>query len=73
MDNDTHVSIGDEMDESPGARAGDGPMTASQAAHLKSLAGAAGIPVDLNLSRREAAKRIDELEGKMARGTSGDA
>lgn len=74
MDNDTHISVPNGVGDQPGMDLDhDGPMTPSQASQLKSLAAEAGVPADVNLNRRDAAKKIDELQGKMTRGAAGDA
>lgn len=47
---------------------GDEPMTGAQQSYLKTLSEEAGEPVDENLSKAEASKRIDELQEKTGRG-----
>lgn len=47
---------------------GDEPMTGAQASYLHTLAGEAGEAVDPDLTKAEASKRIDELQGKTGRG-----
>ncbi len=47
---------------------GDEPMTAAQASYLQTLAREAGEPVDENLTKAEASKRIEELQAKTGRG-----
>ena len=49
---------------------GDEPMTAAQQSYLKTLSTEAGEEVDENLTKAEAAKRIDELQQKTGRGVS---
>ena len=45
-------------------------MTGAQASYLKTLSEEAGEPFDETLSKAEASKRIDELQGKTGRGKS---
>jgi hypothetical protein len=77
MDNDqTHISVPNSVGDELGGneqRPADKPMTASQASHLKSLAAELGLPVDLNLTGREAMKKIEELERKAGRGAPKDS
>ena len=47
---------------------GDESMTGAQASYLKTLAQEAGEPVDENLTKAEASKRIDELQERTGRG-----
>ncbi|HEX6535204.1 MAG TPA: DUF3072 domain-containing protein [Gemmatimonadaceae bacterium] len=47
---------------------GDERMTGAQASYLKTLAQEAGEPVDENLTKAEASKRIDELQERTGRG-----
>jgi hypothetical protein len=51
-------------------KTGDEPMTDAQASYLRTLADEAGEPVDGELSKAGASKRIDELQGKTGRGAS---
>ncbi|MBW3551077.1 MAG: DUF3072 domain-containing protein, partial [Proteobacteria bacterium] len=46
---------------------GDEPMTGAQASYLQTLSEEAGEQFDPNLSKSEASKRIDELQGKTGR------
>jgi hypothetical protein len=48
---------------------GEEPMTDAQASYLKTLADEAGEPMDENLSKADASKRIDELQDKTGRGS----
>jgi hypothetical protein len=50
-------------------KTGDEPMTDAQASYLRTLADEAGEPVDGELSKADASKRIDELQGKTGRGS----
>ena len=47
---------------------GDETMTGAQASYLKTLCEEAGEPFDEALSKAEASKRIDALQGKTGRG-----
>ena len=47
---------------------GDEPMTGPQKSYLKTLAQEAKEPVDENLTKAEASKKIDELQEKTGRG-----
>ena len=47
---------------------GDETMTGAQASYLKTLSEEAGEPFDPGLSKAEASKRIDSLQGKTGRG-----
>jgi len=47
---------------------GDEPMTGAQRSYLKTLSDEAGEPLDENLTKAEASKRINELQQKTGRG-----
>jgi hypothetical protein len=47
---------------------GEEPMTAAQASYLKTLSAEAGEEMDEHLTKAEASKRIDELQGRTGRG-----
>ena len=47
---------------------GDEDMTGAQRSYLQTLADEAGEEVDLNLTKAEASKRIEELQQKTGRG-----
>jgi hypothetical protein len=47
---------------------GDEPMTGAQQSYLKTLSDEAGEAFDDSLTKAEASKRIDELQGKTGRG-----
>ena len=47
---------------------GDESMTGAQASYLKTLAQEVGEPVEENLTKAEASKRIDELRERTGRG-----
>lgn len=49
------------------------PVTPSQRAQLQSLAGETGLPVDLDVTRGEARRKIAELEKKAGRTTPRDS
>lgn len=50
-------------------KTGDEEMTGAQRSYLQTLADEAGEDVDLNLTKAEASKRIEELQQKTGRGT----
>jgi hypothetical protein len=47
---------------------GDEPMTGAQESYLHTLASEAGEPVEPDLTKAEASRRIDELQEKTGRG-----
>lgn len=47
---------------------GNETMTAAQASYLETLCREAGEPFDPGLTKAEASRRIDELQGKTGRG-----
>jgi hypothetical protein len=49
-------------------KTGDEPMTGAQASYLKTLSDEAKEPFDPELTKAQASKRIDELQGKTGRG-----
>ena len=49
-------------------KTGDEEMTGAQRSYLQTLADEAGEEVDLNLTKAEASKRIEELQNKTGRG-----
>ncbi|HYK20395.1 MAG TPA: DUF3072 domain-containing protein [Pyrinomonadaceae bacterium] len=49
-------------------KTGDEEMTGAQRSYLQTLADEAGEDVDLNLTKAEASKRIEELQQKTGRG-----
>lgn len=51
-------------------KTGDEEMTGAQRSYLQTLADEAGEEVDLNLTKAEASKRIEELQEKTGRGVS---
>jgi hypothetical protein len=48
---------------------GDEPMTGAQKSYLETLAQEAGEPVEDDLSKADASKKIDELQQQTGRGT----
>ena len=62
--NDTSNMIKDPDDW----KTGDEEMTGAQRSYLQTLADEAGEEVDLNLTKAEASKRIEELQQKTGRG-----
>jgi hypothetical protein len=53
-------------------KTGDEEMTGAQRSYLQTLADEAGEEVDMNLTKAEASKRIEELQQKTGRGLSSD-
>ncbi len=51
-------------------KTGDEEITGAQRSYLQTLADEAGEEVDLNLTKAEASKRIEELQQKTGRGVS---
>lgn len=51
-------------------KTGDEEMTGAQRSYLQTLADEAGEEVDLNLTKAEASKKIDELQEKTGRGVN---
>jgi len=49
-------------------KTGDEEMTGAQRSYLQTLADEAGEDIDLNLTKAEASKKIDELQQKTGRG-----
>ena len=49
-------------------KTGDEPMTGAQRSYLQTLSDEAKEPLDENLTKAEASKRIDELQQKTGRG-----
>jgi len=49
-------------------KTGDEEITGAQRSYLQTLADEAGEEVDLNLTKAEASKKIDELQQKTGRG-----
>jgi hypothetical protein len=47
---------------------GDEPMTDAQASYLKTLSDEANEPFDDGMTKADASRRIDELQGKTGRG-----
>lgn len=53
-------------------KTGNEPMTGAQRSYLKTLSDEAGEPMDENLTKAQAAKRIEELQQKTGRGVNKD-
>ena len=51
-------------------KTGDEEITGAQRSYLQTLADEAGEEVDLNLTKAEASKRIEELQHKTGRGVA---
>ena len=51
-------------------KTGDEEITGAQRSYLETLADEAGEEVDLNLTKAEASKKIDELQQKTGRGVN---
>ena len=51
-------------------KTGDEEITGAQRSYLRTLADEAGEEVDLNLTKAEASKKIEELQQKTGRGVS---
>lgn len=66
MDNDNSNMIKDPDDW----KTGDEEMTGAQRSYLQTLAEEAGEEVDLDLTKAEASKKIDELQQKTGRGVN---
>ena len=49
-------------------KTGDEPMTGAQKSYLQTLSEEAGVDLDENLTKAEAAKQIEELQNKTGRG-----
>ena len=64
VDNEQSNAIKDPDDW----KTGDEPITGAQKSYLQTLADEAGEDVDLNLTKAEASKRIEELQRKTGRG-----
>lgn len=64
---DTDVSSNTQKDPSDWTTGGE-TMTGAQASYLKTLSEEAGEEFDPSLSKAEASKRIDALQGKTGRG-----
>ena len=77
MANDTGRDLADEQSNTikdPDEwTTGDEPMTGAQRSYLKTLSDEAKEPMDEDLTKAEASKRIDELQRKTGRGQGGAA
>ncbi len=69
MNNDNQSQNNSNMIKDPEDwKTGDEPMTGAQQSYLQTLSDEAGEPVDSNLTKAEASKRIEELQEKTGRG-----
>lgn len=59
---------GNKLKDPDDWKTGDEPMTAAQRSYMHTLASEAGEPADDDLTKADAAKRIDELQQKTGRG-----
>ena len=66
VENDNSNTIKDPDDW----KTGDEEMTGAQRSYIQTLADEAGEEVDLNLTKAEASKKIDELQQKTGRGVN---
>ena len=77
MENDkTYISVSGNVGGEMEGKSNDDdrkPITPSQRTQLQSLAGETGLPVDLDVTRGEARRRIAELEKKAGRNTPNDS
>ena len=61
-------SAGNTVKDPDEWKTGDEEMTGAQRSYLQTLADEAGEDIDLNLTKAEASKKIDELQQKTGRG-----
>ena len=64
----TNNEISNTIKDPDDWKTGDEEMTGAQRSYLQTLADEAGEEVDLNLTKAEASKRIEELQHKTGRG-----
>ena len=64
----TNDEISNTIKDPDDWKTGDEEMTGAQRSYLQTLADEAGEEVDLNLTKAEASKRIEELQRKTGRG-----
>ncbi len=64
----TNDEISNTIKDPDDWKTGDEEMTGAQRSYLQTLADEAGEEVDLNLTKAEASKRIEELQHKTGRG-----
>jgi hypothetical protein len=53
-------------------KTGDEPMTGAQRSYIETLSGEAGVEPKKDLTKAEAARKIDELQRKTGRGETSD-
>ncbi len=70
-DNDQNDNTSDAVKDPDEWVTGAKPMTGPQKSYLKTLTREANEEFDENLTKAEASKRIDELQEKTGRGSSG--
>jgi Protein of unknown function (DUF3072) len=64
----TEDAAGDNTEKDPGDWVtGDEPMTGAQRSYLETLSREAGEPLDENLTKAEASRRIEELQSRTGR------
>lgn len=68
MINRSEVADSNTVKDPDDWKTGDEEMTGAQRSYLQTLAEEAGEEVDLNLTKAEASKRIEELQLKTGRG-----
>ena len=66
--NETNTDNSNMIKDPDDWKTGDEEMTGAQRSYLQTLADEAGEEVDLNLTKAEASKKIDELQQKTGRG-----
>ena len=63
-----HADNGNAIKDPDDWTTGDEPMTGAQRSYLKTLSEEAKVPMDEDLTKAEASKRIDELQQATGRG-----
>lgn len=63
-----HASESNTIKDPEDWTTGDEPMTGAQRSYLKTLSEEAKVPMDENLTKAEASRRIDELQELTGRG-----
>ena len=66
----TGSDLGNRLKDPDDWKTGDEPMTGAQQSYLETLATEAHEPVEPDLTKAEASKKIDELQEKTGRGQS---
>ena len=67
---DEPANAGNRLKDPDEWKTGDEPMTGAQQSYLETLASEADEPVESDLTKAEASKKIDELQEKTGRGQS---